>query len=65
MLGRTVTGLDDAARAAADLVATGARNAVVTAGPAGAAYRGPDGAATVPGFRVRAVDTVGAPSGPR
>ena len=60
VLGRPVTGLDDAARAAADLITAGARSAVVTAGPAGAAYRGPDGAATVPGFRVRAVDTVGA-----
>jgi sugar/nucleoside kinase (ribokinase family) len=93
-----VAGLADAAHAAADLVAAGARNAVVTAGAAGAAYCGPygPGAAddagedddvsagdvsagddvgdddartrggerytqlTVPGFKVRAVDTVGA-----
>jgi ribokinase len=67
VLGRPVAGLAAAARAAADLATAGARNAVVTAGAAGAAYRGPredpvgpDGALTVPGFRVHAVDTVGA-----
>jgi ribokinase len=64
VLARPVAGLADAARAAADLVAAGARNAVVTAGAAGAAYRGPrdTGPAqlTVPGFMVQAVDTVGA-----
>jgi ribokinase len=61
VLGRTVAGLADAADAAADLVAAGARNAVVTAGAAGAAYCGrPDGVVTVPGFKVTAVDTVGA-----
>jgi ribokinase len=96
VLGRPVAGLADATQAAADLVAAGARNAVVTAGAAGAAYCGPygtsapddagevdgvsvagdvgeagdDGARTrgggrytqlaVPGFKVRAVDTVGA-----
>jgi ribokinase len=67
VLGRPVGGLDEAARAAADLVAAGARNAVVTAGAAGAAYRGaqvkgqdraPRG--TVAAFPVRALDTVGA-----
>jgi ribokinase len=67
VLGRPVAGLAAAARAAADLATAGARNAVVTAGAAGAAYRGPredargpDGVLTVPGFRVHAVDTVGA-----
>jgi ribokinase len=62
-----VSGLDEAAAAAADLVAAGAGNAVVTAGAAGAAYCGPraaDGHAAdvvkVPGFEVTAVDTVGA-----
>ena len=67
VLGRPVAGLAAAARAAADLVKAGARNAVVTAGAAGAAYRGPrdaaggpDGVLTVPGFQVHAVDTVGA-----
>jgi ribokinase len=90
VLGRPVAGLAESADAAADLVAAGARNAVVTAGAAGAAYCGPQategqperqankagdrrppdagqaavggrpGVVTVPGFRVTAVDTVGA-----
>ena len=67
VLGRRVAGLAGAARAAADLAKAGARNAVVTAGAAGAAYRGPredaggpDGLLTVPGFQVYAVDSVGA-----
>jgi ribokinase len=61
VLGRPVAGLAAAARAAADLVAAGARNAVVTAGAAGAAYCGPAGTLLkVPGFEVRAVDSVGA-----
>jgi len=73
VLGRAVAGLAEAADAAADLVAAGARNAVVTAGAAGAAYCGPQppagarpadgprpGVVTVPGFKVTAVDTVGA-----
>ena len=70
-LGLRVSGLAEAAAAAADLVAAGARNAVVTAGAAGAAYCGPRAAAvgagsaktavvTVPGFKVQATDTVGA-----
>jgi ribokinase len=33
---------------------------VVTAGAAGAAYAGPNGTVSVPGFPVRAVDSVGA-----
>jgi ribokinase len=63
VLGRPVAGLAGAAGAAgaaADLARTGARNVVVTAGSAGAAYRGPAGEVTVPGFPVRPVDTVGA-----
>jgi ribokinase len=40
VLARPVSGLAEAASAAADLVAAGARNAVVTAGAAGAAYHG-------------------------
>jgi ribokinase len=67
VLGRPVSGLTEAARAAADLVAAGARNAVVTAGAAGAAYHGTqvngeDQALirTVAAFPVRALDTVGA-----
>jgi ribokinase len=74
VLGRGVAGLEEAAAAACDLVAAGARNAVVTAGAAGAAYCGPGagdgdrnpaaaggaGVVTVPGFKVTAIDTVGA-----
>jgi ribokinase len=60
VLGRPVSGLAAAASAAADLVAAGARNAVVTAGAAGAAHHDGESGATVPGFPVRAVDTVGA-----
>ncbi len=70
VLGRPVSGLTEAAAAAADLVAAGARNAVVTAGAAGAAYCGPPTAGgfgqgktvvvTVPGFKVQATDSVGA-----
>lgn len=60
VLGRPVTGLAAAQAAAADLAGAGARHAVVTAGAAGAALAGPDGAVTVPGFSVRAVDSVGA-----
>ena len=45
VLGRPVSGLAGAAAAAADLAAAGARNAVVTAGAAGAAYCGPRAAA--------------------
>jgi ribokinase len=68
VLGWPVSGLTEAAAAAAELVADGARNAVVTAGAAGAAYCGPqpDGGqvktvvVTVPGFKVQATDTVGA-----
>ena len=41
VLGRRVAGLAEAADAAADLVAAGVLNAVVTAGAAGAAYCGP------------------------
>lgn len=66
VLGRYVAGLDDAARAASEIAAMGARGVVVTAGAAGAAYRvgeaGRAGADSgiVPGFPVRAVDSVGA-----
>jgi ribokinase len=60
VLGRPVAGLADAGRAAAELVAAGPRHAVVTAGSHGAALAGPDGTDTIPGFRVTAVDTVGA-----
>jgi ribokinase len=60
VLGRPVSGLAEARRAAAELVAAGPGRAVVTAGAHGAALAGPDGADTIPGFRVDAVDTVGA-----
>ena len=52
--------LQAAAQAAAALVTLGARHAVVTAGANGAALAGPDGTNTIPGFKVQAVDTVGA-----
>jgi ribokinase len=63
VLGRPVKGLADARAAAADLAAGregGAAHAVVTAGAEGAAFAGPGGGGVVAGFRVRAVDSVGA-----
>ncbi len=62
VLGRPVSGLTEAAAAAADLAAAGARNAVVTAGAAGAAYCGP--AATAGGSLVNS-RARGASGGPR
>ena len=52
--------LQAAAQAAQALVTQGARHAVVTAGAHGAAVAGPEGTHVVPGFKVQAVDTVGA-----
>jgi ribokinase len=60
ILGRTVDGLRGAAGAAADLAARGARHAVVTAGSQGAVLAGAAGTESVPGFRVRSIDSVGA-----
>jgi ribokinase len=63
VLGRPVAGLTGsagAATAAAGLARAGARNAVVTAGAAGAAYSGPGGDMDLPGFTVLPVDSVGA-----
>jgi ribokinase len=60
VLGRPVSGLADAKQAATELTAKGPRHAVVTAGAHGAALAGPDGARTIEGFKVTAVDTVGA-----
>ena len=60
VLGRPVRGLAEAGEAAAALLTTGARHAVVTAGAHGAALAGPDGAGAIGAFRVDAVDTVGA-----
>jgi ribokinase len=62
ILGRPVSGLHAAAIAAADLVAAGAANAVVTAGAAGAAYHSENEGQgrTVAAFPIKTVDTVGA-----
>ena len=63
ILGRPVDGLASAKKAATELTAKGPRHAVVTAGAHGAALASadaPDGAHTVEGFKVTAVDTVGA-----
>jgi ribokinase len=63
ILGRPVKGPAAAQAAAADLTAGaegGAARAVVTAGAEGAAFAGPEGGGVVAGFRVRAVDSVGA-----
>jgi ribokinase len=66
VLDRPVDGLADAALAAAELITRGPRHAVVTAGVHGAALAsadgadGPGGAEVIEGFRVPAVDTVGA-----
>jgi ribokinase len=64
ILGRKIEGLTDAGQAATQLLAAGARHAVVTAGAHGAALApstGPDGVPlTIEAFRVEAVDTVGA-----
>jgi ribokinase len=60
VLGRPVSGLHDAERAAAELTSRGPRHAVVTAGAHGAALAGPDGVHAIEGFKVEAKDTVGA-----
>jgi ribokinase len=61
VLGTPVHGLAGAERAAAGLIAAGARNAVVTVGAHGAALAQATGeTATVPSFPVTAVDSVGA-----
>ena len=61
VLGRPVSGLADAGRAAGQLVAAGARHAVVTAGAHGAALaQGGETAQVIKAFPVEAVDTVGA-----
>jgi ribokinase len=60
VLGHPVSGLAAAKNAAAELIASGPRNAVVTAGAHGAALAGPDGRHVIEGFAVEAVDTVGA-----
>jgi ribokinase len=63
VLGHPVSGLADAKKAATELTAKGPRHAAVTAGAHGAALASadaPDGAHTIEGFKVTAVDTVGA-----
>jgi ribokinase len=60
LLGRPVAGLRDAAGAAADLATRGAHHVVVTAGSQGAVLAGAAGTESVPGFRVRSIDSVGA-----
>ena len=63
VLGHPVSGLASAKMAATELTAKGPRHAVVTAGAHGAALASadaPDGAHTIEGFKVHAVDTVGA-----
>ena len=63
VLGRPVSGLASAKKAATELTAKGPRHAVVTAGAHGAALASadaPDGTHTIEGFKVTAVDTVGA-----
>jgi ribokinase len=59
LLGREAGGAAQA-RAMAARLAVGAGHAVITLGAAGAVLAGPAGTAAVPGFRVPAVDTVGA-----
>jgi len=60
VLGRAVAGLAEAGAAARDLCGLGARHAVVTAGPGGAALAGPAGDGLIPGLTVDSVDSVGA-----
>jgi ribokinase len=60
VLGHPVDGPADAALAAAGLIGHGPRHAVVTAGASGATLASADGPFTIEGFRVPAVDTVGA-----
>ena len=60
VLGQPVTGPDGARAAAAALAGPGPRHVVITLGAAGAVLGGAAGSHTVPGFSVRAVDSVGA-----
>jgi ribokinase len=63
VLGRAVTGPQEAPAAASALAATGAGNVVITLGAAGAVLApapGAPGAVAVPGFSVASVDSVGA-----
>jgi ribokinase len=59
-LGREVTGPDQAQSAAAELARLGPGQVVITLGAGGAVLAGLAGDATVPGFPVTSVDSVGA-----
>ena len=58
--GKGAAGDADAQAVAAALTGLGARHAVVTLGPAGAALDGPAGGLLIPGFSVPSIDSVGA-----
>lgn len=61
LTGISVATVDDAGRAAADLVRRGARNAVITLGEKGALLHGEDGTLLVPALGgIKVVDTTGA-----
>jgi ribokinase len=61
LTGIPVESIDDARRAAADLVRRGARNALITLGERGALLHGADGDVVVPAMKVeKVVDTTGA-----
>jgi ribokinase len=60
VLGHAVAGLAEAGAAARELHDFGARHAVVTAGPDGAALADPAGDELIPGLTVDSVDSVGA-----
>ena len=60
VLGHAVAGLAEAGAAARDLRGLGARHAVVTAGPRGAALASATGDELIPGLAVHSVDSVGA-----
>jgi ribokinase len=61
LTGIPVATVEDAGRAAADLVRRGARNALITLGEKGALLHGADGTHLVPALRVpKVVDTTGA-----
>lgn len=60
LTGCEVAGIPAAEAAGRALVAAGVRGAIVTVGPEGAVLVGPRGGIHVPGFRISAIDTVGA-----
>jgi ribokinase len=60
LLGYEVNSIDDAARAAAELRARGARSAIIKLGARGAVFDSPDARDSRPPFKVTPVDTVAA-----